>query len=41
VVKGNPGFAERRLGYVPEIVEHGWAVVALPEEGFAYTLGLK
>ena len=41
VVKGNPGVAERRLGYVPEIAEHGWAVVALPEEGFAYTIGLK
>src|SRR5262245_17816590 len=36
-----PEIAERRLGYVPMIIKHGWAVIALPNEGFAYTIGLK
>ncbi len=36
-----PGLAERRLGYVPVVIEHRWAVIAIPEEGFAYTIGLR
>ncbi|MBI2395795.1 MAG: DUF4262 domain-containing protein [Deltaproteobacteria bacterium] len=41
IVDARPDLAERRLAYVPLIAEHGWAVIAIPEEGFAYTVGLK
>jgi len=36
-----PDIVERRLGFVPMVAEHGWAVIALPNDGFAYTIGLK
>lgn len=39
--QARPDIAERRLGYVPLVIEHSWAVIALPEEGFAYTIGLN
>src|SRR5580698_4311921 len=39
--EARPDLAQRRLGYVPLILEHGWAVIAIPEEGFAYTIGLQ
>ena len=39
--EARPDIAERRLGYVPLVIEHSWAVIALPEEGFAYTIGLN
>jgi hypothetical protein len=41
IVEARPDVADRRLAYVPLISEHGWAVIAIPEEGFAYTIGLK
>lgn len=41
VAEERPSIAERRLAYVPEIVSQGWAVVAIPDEDFAYTIGLK
>lgn len=41
IVAARPDLAERRLAYVPLIAEHGWAVIAMPEQGFAYTIGLK
>lgn len=41
LVEARPDLAERRLSYVPLIAEHGWAVIAIPEESFAYTIGLK
>lgn len=41
VVKARPDLAERRLGYVPQIIESGWAVISIPEEGFAFTIGLN
>jgi hypothetical protein len=41
ICDARPDLAERRLGYVPMIIEHGWAIVAIPEEGFAFTIGLK
>jgi hypothetical protein len=39
--EARPDLAHRRLGYVPLVLEHGWAVIAIPEEGFAYTIGLQ
>lgn len=41
VVKARPDLAERRLGYVPQIIESGWAVISIPDEGFAFTIGLN
>ena len=41
VVSAKPDVAAERLSFVPEIAQHGWAVVAIPDEGFAYTVGLK
>jgi hypothetical protein len=41
VVRHRPDLAERRLGYVPMIAEHGWAVIAIGGESFAYTIGLE
>jgi hypothetical protein len=41
ILAGRPDLARRRLGYVPLIMAHRWAVIAIPEEGFAYTIGLR
>ena len=35
-----PKYAATRLAYVPNILRYGWAVVDVPEQGFAYTLGV-
>ena len=35
-----PDLAEVRLGYLPLVIENQWAVIGIPEEGFAYTIGL-
>ena len=35
-----PNFTARRLGYVPFIMEYGWAVVGIPDQGLSYTVGL-
>ena len=41
ILAANPDLVERRLAYVPQVIEHGWVVIFLPDQGFAYTIGLQ